>query len=35
VDTETFPIKTRAGIAVDAVDLRELLRADKPVRTAV
>ena len=35
VDTETFTIKTGADIAVDAIDLRELLRADKPDRAAV
>ena len=35
VDTETFTIKTAANIAVDSIDLRELLRADKPDRTAV
>lgn len=35
VDTETFTIKTAADIAVDAIDLRELLRADKPDRAAV
>lgn len=35
VDTETFTIKTGANIAVDSIDLRELLRADKPDRTAV
>jgi Spy/CpxP family protein refolding chaperone len=35
VDTETFTIKTGADIAVDSIDLRELLRADKPDRTAV
>jgi Spy/CpxP family protein refolding chaperone len=35
VDTETFTIKTGAMIAVDSIDLRELLRADKPDRAAV
>jgi hypothetical protein len=35
VDTETFTIKTGAIIAVDSIDLRELLRTDKPDRTAV
>jgi len=35
VDTETFTIKTGAVIAVDSIELRELLRADKPDRTAV
>lgn len=35
VDTETFTIKTGADIAVDSINLRELLRADKPDRTAV
>ncbi len=35
VDTETFTIKTGANIAVDSIDLRELLRADKPERSAV
>ena len=35
VDTETFTIKTGAVIAVDSIDLRELLRADKPDRAAV
>jgi hypothetical protein len=35
VDTETFTIKTGAGIAVDSIELRELLRADKPDRVAV
>ena len=35
VDTETFTIKTGAVIAVDSIDLRELLRADKPDRIAV
>jgi Spy/CpxP family protein refolding chaperone len=35
VDMETYTIKTSANIAVDAIDLRELLRADKPDRTAV
>jgi Heavy-metal resistance len=35
VDTETFTIKTGAVIAVDSINLRELLRADKPDRAAV
>jgi len=35
VDTETFTIKTAADIAVNSIELRELLRADKPDRTAV
>lgn len=35
VDTETFTIMTGAGIAVDSIDLRELLRADRPDRAAV
>ena len=35
VDTEIFTIKTGADIAVDGIDLRELLRADKPDRAAV
>ncbi len=35
VDTETFTIKTGADIAVDSIDLRELLRADKPDRAEV
>ena len=35
VDTEIFTIKTGAVIAVDAIDLRELLRTDKPDRTVV
>jgi hypothetical protein len=35
VDAETFTIKTGAEIAVDSIELRELLRADKPDRTAV
>jgi hypothetical protein len=35
VDTETFTIKTGAVIAVDSIDLRELLRTDKPDRIAV
>ena len=35
VDTETFTIKTGAEIAVDSIELRELLRSDKPDRTAV
>jgi hypothetical protein len=35
VDTETFTIKTGADIAVNAIELRELLRADKPDRATV
>jgi len=35
IDTETFTITTGATIAVDSLELRELLRADKPDRTAV
>jgi hypothetical protein len=35
VDTETFTITTGASIAVDSIQLRELLRADKPDRAAV
>jgi Spy/CpxP family protein refolding chaperone len=35
VGTETFTIKTGADIVVDSIDLRELLRADKPDRAAV
>ena len=35
VGTETFTIKTGADIMVDSIDLRELLRADKPDRSAV
>jgi len=35
VDTETFTIRTGAVIAVDSIDLRELLRADKPDKAAV
>jgi hypothetical protein len=35
IDTETFAIKTGADIAVDSIDLRELLRADKPDKAAV
>jgi hypothetical protein len=35
VDTETFTIKTGADVAVNSIELRELLRADKPDRTAV
>ena len=34
VGTETFTIKTAADMAVDSIDLRELLRADKPDRAA-
>jgi hypothetical protein len=35
IDTETFTIKTGADIAVNSIELRELLRADKPDRAAV
>lgn len=35
VDTETFTITTGANILVDSIDLRELLRADKPDKNAV
>ena len=35
VDTETFTIKTGADIAVNSIEVRELLRADKPDRAAV
>jgi hypothetical protein len=35
VDTETFTITTGASIAVNSIELRELLRADKPDRAAV
>lgn len=35
VGAETFTIKTGADIAVDSIDLRELLRADKPDRAEV
>lgn len=35
LDTETFTITTGAAAAVDALELRELLRADKPDRAAV
>jgi len=35
VDTETFTITTGAEIAVNSIQLRELLRADKPDRAAV
>ena len=35
IDTETYTITTGATIAVDSLELRELLRADKPDRTAV
>jgi len=35
VDTEIFTIKTGAVIAVDAIDLRELLRADNPDKAVV
>jgi hypothetical protein len=35
VDTETFTITTGASVLVDSIELRELLRADKPDRTAV
>lgn len=35
IDTETFTITTAANIAVDSIELRELLRADKPDKAAV
>jgi len=35
VDTEIFTIKTGAVIAVDAIDLRELLRSDQPDKAVV
>jgi Spy/CpxP family protein refolding chaperone len=35
VDTETFTIRTGADIAVNAIELHELLRADKPDKAAV
>jgi len=35
LDTETFTITTVAAIAVDSLELRELLRPDKPDRAAV
>lgn len=35
VDTETFTITTGANVAVNSIELRELLRADKPDRAAV
>jgi hypothetical protein len=35
VDTETFTITTGASMLVDSIDLRELLRADKPDKNAV
>lgn len=35
IDTETFTIKTGANIAVDSIDLRELLREDKPDKSVV
>jgi Spy/CpxP family protein refolding chaperone len=35
IDTEIFTIQTGANIAVDSIELRELLRADKPDKTAV
>jgi Spy/CpxP family protein refolding chaperone len=35
LDTEKFTVKTRAEVAVRGMDLRELLRADKPEREAV
>ena len=35
IDTETFTIQTGAEIAVNTIELRELLRADKPDKTAV
>ena len=35
IDTETFTITTGAAVAVNGLELRELLRADKPDRAAV
>jgi hypothetical protein len=35
IDTETFTITTGASMLVDSIDLRELLRADKPDKNAV
>jgi hypothetical protein len=35
LDTETYTITTGAAIAVNSLELRELLRADKPDRAAV
>jgi Spy/CpxP family protein refolding chaperone len=35
VDTEVFTIKQGADIAVNSIELRELLRADKPERSTV
>ena len=35
LDTETFTITTAAAIAVNSLELRELLRPDKPDRAAV
>lgn len=35
VDTEIFTIQTGASAAVDAIQLKELLRADHPDRAAV
>jgi hypothetical protein len=35
IETETFTITTGAAIAVDSLELREMLRADKPDRAAV
>lgn len=35
IDTETFSITTGAAIAVDAIQLNEILRADRPDRATV
>ncbi len=35
IETETFTITTGASIAVNSLELREMLRADKPDRAAV
>jgi len=35
IDTETYTITIGAAVAVNGLELRELLRADKPDRTAV
>jgi hypothetical protein len=35
IDTEIFTIQTGANVAVDSIELRELLRADKPEKAAV
>ncbi|MGH9718171.1 MAG: Spy/CpxP family protein refolding chaperone [Candidatus Acidiferrales bacterium] len=35
IDTETFTITTGASMLVDSIELRELLRADKPDKNAV